>query len=801
MIVIYAEKPDVGNKIAAALDKITLSSGKIIKFKDLKANEKAVKAQQARDGFLKIQYLGEECFVTWGYGHLCELKEAVDYDPDYKNWNKLPMPFIPTKFEVKVKDGVKKQYNLVADLMKKSSLIINATDYDREGELIFAYLYEAAKCKVPFKRAHFSSQTEEGLKDGFDKLLTSAEVQPITDAGRARSIADALVGWNITVKLTLASATHSVLSVGRVQTPTENLLVERELAIRNFKPENYYTISAEFKTTLGEIYKADHKTKRFANKADADAIFTKIRGEKGTVTDIEKKTIFKEAPNLFSLSTLQMAANTKYGFTMAKTLEIAQQLYEGGYTTYPRTDSQYLTEDMEPVVNNVLDVLAANNHEYKDLIDGQPRVFDKKKYFDDKKVQSHFAIIPTKVYPTSGLTVDQKKLYDLIARSVIMMIYRKAELENTKIITNVNGEDFVSSGKMVKDPQWMLVDTKSKDELLPTLTKGDIVDGSYKLNEKTTEPPKRYTDKTLLSAMLNAGKELEDEDLKKLMTSGEVNGIGTEATRAGIIETLITRGYAERDGKTIFATERGIQMIQALPIEEIKSAELTAKWETRLNKIAEDKDTLDAFVKDIEELVKRWVDELDKKVTKSSIGSPVMSSLGECPKCSKSIIKTKWGYGCSGYKDGCKFTISGEIAHKKITEAAIKKLLSKGTTGTIKGFKSAAGKSFDAELVFDSDHKVIFGFAKAPTTSTSTLELECPKCKKILEVTPWALKCDCGVNVSKKIANRDFKEEELKQLIETGKTDKLSGFKSKAGKPFSATIILDKDFKTQFDFS
>lgn len=800
MITIFAEKPDVGNKIAAALDKITLSSGKIIKFSDLKANEKAVKAQQARDGYLKIEYLGEECYVTWGYGHLCELKGAVDYNPDYKNWSKMPMPFIPTNFEVKVKDGVKKQFNLVADLMKKSSLVINATDYDREGELIFAYVYEAAKCKTPFKRAHFSSQTEEGLQDGFKTLLTSADVKDITDAGRGRGIADAMVGWNVTAKMTLISASKAVLSVGRVQTPTENMLVERELAIRNFKPEPYYTITALFKTASGETYKGDHKTKKFENKADADSIFAKITGKKGTVDSIEKKTVYKEAPDLYSLNTLQMAANTKYGFTMAKTLELAQQLYEGGYTTYPRTDCQYLTEDMEPVVNNVLDVLAANNKEYADLIDGKARVFEKKKYFDDKKVTSHFAIIPTKMYPT-GLTMDQKKIYDLIARSVIMMLYGKAELENTKIITDVDGEQFISNGKMVKDPQWMLVDTRSKDELLPTLKKGDIVDGEYKLNEKMTEPPKRYTDKTLLSAMLNAGKELDDEDLKKLMTSGKVEGIGTTATRANIIETLIARGYAERDKKNIFATERGIQMIQALPIKELKSAELTAMWEQRLNKIAEGKDSLPLFVKDMEVLVRKWIVELDENVKKGDINTSITGpSLGTCPKCGKSVIKTKWGFGCTGYKDGCKFAISGEIAHKKLTETQVKKLLEKGTTGNIKGFKSAAGKSFDAELVFDADSKVVFGFTVAP--KTPAIEFECPKCKKKMESTPWAHKCDtCGISISKVVASRTMKDSEIKQLIETGKTDKLTGFKSKAGKPFSATLKLDSDFKTQFDFS
>ncbi len=799
MIVIYAEKPDVGNKIAAALDKITLSSGKTVTFSNLKTEEKAVKSQQFKDGFLKIKYLGDDCYVTWGYGHLCELKAAVDYDPDYKNWAKMPMPFIPDKYEVKVKDEVKKQFNLVRDLMKKASLIINATDYDREGELIFSYLYEAARLKVPFKRAHFSSQTEEGLKDGFKTLLSEKDVEPITNAGRGRSIADAVVGWNMTAKMTLKAQTHEVLSIGRVQTPTLNILVERELAIRNFVPEPYYTINAEFTTSSSETYKAEHVNKKFKTNAEAKAVFDKINGKDGTVTNIEEKITKKEAPNLYSLSSLQMAANSKYGFTMAKTLEVAQQLYEAGYTTYPRTDSQYLTEDMVPVVNEVLDILAKNSPIYNGFIDGKGKVTKTKKYFDDSKVQSHFAIIPTKVYPKSFATTDQEKLYDLIARSVIMMLYKEAEILNTKVITTVEDEDFVSNGKVVKDAQWMTVDTVSKDELLPKLAKGQKVTGEYKLNEKMTEPPKRFTDKTLLSAMLNAGKEIDDEALKKAMAALDVHGIGTEATRAAIIETLVTRKYVERDKKSIYPTERGIQLIKILPIEEIKSAELTAKWEQRLNDIALGKESLPHFVADIENITRKWVKELDEKIEEGSVST--REAVGTCPVCGKDILKMKWGYGCSGYKEGCKFTIPAEIAGKKLTEKNVISILEKGCTPVIKGFKSKSGKTFDASLKIE-EGKVAFDFGtptpKAEPTATSIV---CPKCGKTLMNTTWAYKCDdCEFSISKKIASRELSEEEVKKLLTDGKTDVLNGFVSKAGKKFNAALKLDEENKVVFDF-
>lgn len=707
MITIYAEKPDVGNKIAAALDEITLNDGTKVTYKNLKKFEKKVKAQQFKDGFLKISFMGEECYVTWGYGHLCELKQAVDYDASYKNWKNIPLPFIPETYETKVKDGVKKQFLLVKDLMKRSSLVINATDYDREGELIFHYLYKEAKCRTPFKRACFSSQTETAFKDSFAHLKDPDEVENMTNAGIGRSIADAIVGWNITTKLTLQTQSKTPLSVGRVQTPTLNFLVKREKEILAFKPEPYYTISAEFETEKKEKYKGEHKTKKFKDKTEAEKILKEITGHPGIVKDIKKELQKKEAPNLYSLSTLQMAASKRYGFSLKKTLEIAQELYEGGFTTYPRTDSQFLTEDMEPTVNKVLDMLE-KIPEYSGLITGKTRSFKKKKYFDDTKVGSHFAIIPTTSIPSS-LTADQQKIYDLIARSVIMMLYSEAEYEKTTVITDVVGNDFISSGNVILTLGWLEVDNVMKETKLPKLTLEEVVSGTYKMESKMTQPPKRYTDSTLLSAMVSAGKELDDEELKNLMMHG-VHGIGTEATRAAIVETLIKRGYAERDKKTIYATAKGIALIDILPIEAIKSAELTAVWENRLNKIAEGKEDLKTFVKDIEQLTRDWVDELNEKIKSGSI---IESSnrICQCPKCKKGyIIKTRFGYGCSEYKNGCKFTVSGEISGKKITEANIKDIASKGKTGVLT-FKKKVGGTYKGKLVINDEYKIQIEYA------------------------------------------------------------------------------------------
>jgi DNA topoisomerase-3 len=710
MITIYAEKPDVGKKIAAALDKITLAGGQTVSFEKISAYDKAIKAQQFKDGYLLINYNGQKTYVTWGYGHLCELKQAYDYDEDYKNWKNIPLPFIPSSYDVKVKDTTAKQFAIVKKLLNSSDYIINATDFDREGNLIFEYLMRAANCKKPHKRVCLTSQTKEGFLEAFADLKTPEQVKPITDAGVGRSIADWVIGSNLTVAMSL-KYNSGILSIGRVQTPTLNMLVKRTLAIKTFVSTPYYTINAVFKTANGDEYTAEHKTKKFEIKSEAEEIVSSILGYPGKVKSIDKKITKKEAPSLYNLSALQMDANSKYGFTLAKTLQVAQELYEAGFTTYPRTDSQFLTEDMPPVIDAVLDSLS-KIPEYTDYIQGHTRYINQKKYFNNSKVTSHYAIIPTKVIP-SNLSEDQRKIYDLIARSVIMMIYDAAQIEKTTVTTEVNGQEFVSNGSIMQKPGWTVIDKGSKDTWLPDLSIGDIVQGTYKINDKMTEPPKPYTDKTLVSAMISAGKELDDEELKKYMESG-VQGIGTEATRAAIIEALIKRGYAERSGKKIVATEKGIALINILPLSEIKSAELTAKWEYRLNEIANGRDNLNSFIKDIENVTKDWCE----KITSVSSSPDVFTnstSRGEadliCPVCGSPISKKNWGWGCTNYKNGCKFTVNAVIAGKKLTDAQVKKLITKGQTSVIKGFKSKAGKSFDAALAVDENFKVVFVFS------------------------------------------------------------------------------------------
>jgi DNA topoisomerase-3 len=725
-VVIYAEKPDVGNKVAAALGGFSLS-GKKITFANLKANEKAVRSLQSRQGYLDAEYLGEPCKVTWGYGHLCELKQAADYNKEYKSWAKLPVPFFPEKIELKARGGYDpkrgaEQLALIKKLFTSADLIVNATDFDREGEVIFAYVYEFCKCRKPFKRAHFSSQTESGIKEGFDKLKSSAEIKPVEMAGRARNIADWLVGSNLTAQMTLKHPASGILSVGRVQTPTLNMIVERELAVRDFKSAPFWSVQAIFTTDEEESYVGEHKQKRFEKKSDAEAVLAEVLGKDGTVSKVESKRSSKAPPNLYSLSALQMDANEMHGMTLADTLKAAQKLYDGGYITYPRSDSQFLTDDMQPAVMDMLGRLESLP-QYAKYISGRAGIINPKQYFDSSKVSSHFALIPTTALPGS-LSGHESHIYDLICKSVIRMLYPAAEIERTAVETEVEKHIFLSKGVAIISQGWLAVGGKLKEETLPVLKKGQAVSGEYEVKEGKTEPPKRYTDKTIVAAMKTAGKDLPDEELRKILADPSVEGIGTEATRANIIETLVARGYIERKSKTIHATDKGIQLIQIFPCSALKSAELTASWEKRLSGIARSTESFDSFVADIKTETAKWCSEitalkgsaaaptLGGGTTASGAASSIAPGPGDlkCPLCGSKVVKYAWGWGCSNYKSGCKCSVSAAIAGKKLTDAQAKALFDKGLTSVIKGFTSKAGKPFDAKLKMN-EGKVGFDFS------------------------------------------------------------------------------------------
>lgn len=708
MITIYAEKPDVARKIAAAIGPIVLSDGTKVRYDDLSKYDRRIKAEFMKQGYIPIKWKGEDTRVTWGYGHLCGLCDAVDYDPDYKNWRNIDLPLIPNPYRIKIKGDTSAQFNIVKKLFNSSDLIINATDWDREGELIFAYVYEAAKCKKPFKRVYYASQNEEAFNEAFSKLVDSADVRDIENAGRSRSIADWLVGVNLTVAATLSGGTYKgVISIGRVQTPTLAMIVDRELAIRDFVSKTYYVPKATFKTAKGEQYIGEYASKD--KEEDREKIEKMIAGMTGkaTVVSVIRKAETIGAPNLYSLGTLQMEANSKYGYSASKTLELVQGLYEKGLVTYPRTNSSFLPEDYEPQAKAAINNLMKQDA-YSKYLTGKTIRFNKR-YFDDKKIESHFAIVPTHVKP-GKLSSDEEKIYDLIARSLIMATYPAAKVEKTKIVTEDNGVKFNTNGLTVIEKGWMEVGGSSKEAIVPKVREKEKVDGTYELLEKKTEPPKHYTDKTLIAAMISADKDSDDKDIKSL-SELDIAGIGTEATRASIIDNLVSRGYIERNKKSIVATDKGIDVIQSLPVEALKSATLTAGWETRLAEIANGKENMDIFLRDIEAATNEWCETITAKMRMSSSSySKTTATTGlSCPECGKPIVKQKWGYGCSGYKEGCKFSVSQTIAGKKLTDKQIESLITKGITPKINGFISKSGKKFSAKLKLNKN-KVEFCF-------------------------------------------------------------------------------------------
>lgn len=722
MIVIYAEKMDVANKIAAALCGFLLPDGTKITFKNLSSNKEKVEKFQRSQGYLEITFQSKPCKVTWGYGHLYSLKDVFGYDPSLKIWSKRPICYVPKHFElqpiVSQNSGFNKvlerQRSIVAKLLNTADEIINATDDDREGELIFAYIREAIGCKVPFQRVRFTSQTEEGIKDAFAHLIPSSEVKNIELAGRARSIYDWLIGTNLTTRMTLKINDHSVWSVGRVQTLVLKMLADLEKQISSFISTPFWNLKATFTTAKGETYQATYKEEKMKDKAKAEAILHEIDGTKGIVTNVTSKSSKKEIPLLYSQTALQIDASKLFGYSAKQTLDIAQTLYEDGYTTYPRTKSQYLNDDMVKTVISVLNSLKGAA-QFKPFLDGK-KLDPNPKFFNSKKVDGHFAIIPTGIIPSS-LPKEQENIFNLICYSIIRTIYSDATLSKTTVETAVDSYLFHSSGTAIIDPGWMAVAYKSKETLLPALSKGEVVSGKYEVKEGKTEPPKRYDDGSLVAAMRAAGKNLEDDELRKVLADPKVEGIGTDATRAEIIDTLIRRKYVERKGKSFYVTEKGMQLIDHFPAVDMLSAEFTAKMEQNLTAISKGELDYDTFITDIIKQTTEWCNAVERiarpasaptrKITycappleASSSKATVKENVGPCPMCGREIKHGMYGYYCPN--SSCKFKLPAVVLSHNITTSDVKSLLNKGKTRLIKDFVSKkTGNQFSAYLVLD----------------------------------------------------------------------------------------------------
>ncbi len=687
MIVVVAEKPSVGRDIA-----------------------RVIGCREKGEGFLR----GENYLVTWAVGHLVTLCEPDEIDEKYKKWRMEDLPILPDTIPTKVISKTKSQFSIVKKLIndKDTEKLICATDAGREGELIFRLIYGQAKCKKPVDRLWISSMTDEAIREGFATLKPAQEYDGLYRSATCRAEADWLVGMNASRAFTLRF--DALLSIGRVQTPTLAILVKRYHEIANFKPEEYFTVNANFGDYAGQWFdpkaEDEKKASRIPTKEKADEIVQAVKGKPAIVQSVTSEPKKELPPQLYDLTSLQRDANRKLGFTADKTLKIAQELYEKWKAiTYPRTDSRYLPMDMIPRTKLTLQKLPGTYQPFVEHIpykDGGKLPISKR-IFDNEKISDHHAIIPTpQTAPMDKLPADAAKLFDMIARRLIAAFYPAHEYDAIKVVTEANGHSFKSTGKAVRVNGWKDVypSDKEEDDLLPPLKEGDertVTKAAVK--KETTKPPPPHTDASLLAAMENAGRDLDDEKLREQMKG---SGLGTPATRAAIIERLLQVGYAARRGRAIHATEKGVCLIAIAP-EEIASPETTGKWELALDEIAKNQRDTERFMQGIRKLTvflinyardtkteASFPEEMRRgrkgAVKKKTAGAKAVAGV-KCPLCGKDMIENTKAFGCSAWREGCHFTLwkdglkrgGGPELTEKLVTLILEKGTVKGSTGVI----------------------------------------------------------------------------------------------------------------------
>lgn len=673
MIVCIAEKPSVAKDIARILG-----------------------ATSAHNGYME----GNGYQVTWTFGHLCTLKEPNDYTDLWKHWSLSALPMIPPRFGIKLidDDGIKRQFAVIEKLMQSADSIINCGDAGQEGELIQRWVMQKAGAKCPVKRLWISSMTDEAIREGFSQLKDQSEYQPLYIAGLSRAIGDWLLGMNATRLYTLKyGQNRQVLSIGRVQTPTLALIVNRQKEIDSFEPEPYWVLATVYRDTTFTATKG-----KFTTKEEGEAAFSTIADKPFTVTAVQKKNGTEAPPRLFDLTSLQVECNRKFSYSAETTLKIIQGLYERKLTTYPRVDTQYLSDDIYPKCPSILSGISKQYGPLMQPLMGK-KLTKSKRVFDTSKVTDHHAIIPTGV-PATSLTDLERNVFDLIARRFIAVFYPDCKFSTTTVLGNVEDIEFKVSGKEILSPGWRAVyaqptsqtakptanatseddDHNKGDEerTLPTFVKGESGPHTPTLSEKWTTPPKYYTEATLLRAMETAGKFVEDETLRAALKE---NGIGRPSSRAGIIETLFKRHYIRRERKNLVATATGIELIDIIHEELLKSCELTGIWEKRLRDIEHKKDDAADFINGLKQQVTEIVNDVlrdntnrrvtvltdedlkkKKKTTKKKTTTAKAdnkktddSIIGTtCPICGKgTIIKGKTAYGCSNWRNGCTYRV------------------------------------------------------------------------------------------------------------------------------------------------
>ena len=760
-------------------------------------------ATSRRDGYFE----GNGYQVTWTFGHLCTLKEPNDYTPQWKAWNFRSLPMIPQKFGIKLieDDGVKKQFATIEKLMLAAEEVINCGDAGQEGELIQRWVMSKAKCTAPIKRLWISSLTEEAIREGFQKLQDGKKFDNLYAAGSARAIGDWLLGMNATRLYTLKYGQNKqVLSIGRVQTPTLAIIVNRQKEIDAFKPEPYFEIKTIYREATFSAASG-----RFQNREDAAQVLEEISKDELVVGKIETKNSTEQPLRLFDLTSLQVDCNRKFGMGAEDTLRTIQSLYEKKLTTYPRVDTTYLSDDIYPKIPGILKNLKGYETLTAPLL--QDKIRKTNKVFDNAKITDHHAIIPTGQYRVD-LNQSEKQVFDMVAKRFISVFYPDCKVANTTVEAKVGSHDFKATGKQILSPGWRAVymneknPVQSDENILPIFVTGEHGPHEPGLLEKFTQPPKYLNEATLLRAMETAGKSVDDEELRELMKD---NGIGRPSTRANIIETLFRRKYVKKEGKRLVATQTGIDLIDSIENELLKSAELTGQWEKKLRMIELGQYDVTHFMDEMKQMVTEVVDQVKHSPRKVFTFAPEEPAVQEkkekaapaeptettCPACKKGTLKKgKNAWGCSDWKDGCRFIIPFEFMSKKLTDAQIKRLAEKGKTALIKGFKQD-NDSVDGFLELTSDFKI--GFAEAEPE-----KLVCPSCK-IGEIvkgnSAWGctnFRGGCKLRIPFELQGKKLSESHVSQLVLKGQT---RPFTSTDGSQKTTGIFrFDADYQVRF---
>jgi DNA topoisomerase-3 len=800
---IIAEKPSVAADIARALGGFTRKS----------------------DYFESDGYV-----LSSAVGHLLELVLPEEHDVKKGKWSFAKLPVIPPHFDLAPIERSEDRLNLLLRLLKRKDItsLINACDAGREGELIFRYLVQHARAKKPIERLWLQSMTQQSIRDGFSKLRPDKDMLPLADAAKSRSEADWLVGINGTRAMTAFNSKEGgfyLTTVGRVQTPTLAILVEREDKIRSFTSRDYWEVHARFGAKAGEYpgrwfdpsFKKDddgeRKPERLWELAAAEKIVAACRSKKGVATE-ETKPSTQLSPLLFDLTSLQREANGRFGFPARMTLSLAQALYERHKVlTYPRTDSRALPEDYMPTVKDTLKELGGTTafSTFAKQILKQGWVKPNKRIFDNTKISDHFAIIPTLQTPKQ-LNEAEQKLYDMVVRRFLAVFYPAAEFLQTTRITKVAEHHFRTEGKVLQNPGWLAVYGRAvgdETENLPAITQGEqvgVVEVAEKANQ--TKPPPRYSEATLLSAMEGAGKLVEDDELREAM---EAKGLGTPATRAAIIEGLLREEYINREGRELVPTPKAFSLMFALHmlhVVELASPELTGEWEHKLKLIEQGKLSRDEFMDEISGLVKKVVG----MIKTGEIPDVVYATVSApCPKCGGVVQENYRKFQCQK----CDFTLWKVTSGREWSPDEVAQLITKRSIGPLTGFRSRMGKPFSAVVKLTDELKAEFDFGQdnregeeAPDFSGQEPLGACPKCGARVFEHGMAYTCEkavgpgksCDFRSGRMILQQPVEREQMKKLLATGRTDLLTDFVSKKGRKFKAFLVKNPDGKIGFEF-